>query len=498
MPATDDLKLKTARTLKWNTIDRLSSQVLYAVTGIVLANVLSKEEFGLVGAVMVFQAFASLFVDSGFSGALIQRKSPTDVDYSTVLYFNLGVSVAIYCLLWLVAPLIDSIFNAGGALVPLARVMFLTFVINATAIVQTNRLMKQMDVRMIAVSNAVGLMVSGVTGIALALRGHGAWAVVWQSIVLATVKSGLLWATSHWRPLATFSLTSLRSIFAVGAGIMTSSFLNTVFLNIYSFIIGTYYNLAHLGCYTQADKWSKMGVTSLSQTITASFLPILSGCQDDRPHFHRMMAKTHRFTAYLAMPCLVLLVLLAEAIFHLLFGTKWDEAVPLFRLLALRGIFVVLTSLYTTQITALGAARRLVEAEVVKDTLTVAAIIATIPFGITWLVGGQVIAAALCFIYSQWLVSCVTGYRLTEMLGEIAPHAAITLLSACPAAAVAHFAPALPLMAGLTPMVSSLVLIAAIATTFTLPYLALNAMLHSRIQHEVFTYALGRFLHRKQ
>lgn len=483
----DDLKLKTARTLKWNTLDRISSQVLYAVTGIVLANVLTKEEFGLVGAVMVFQAFASLFVDSGFSGALIQRKAPTDTDYSTVLYFNLGVSVLIYCILWLSAPLIDSLFNAGGALVPLARVMFLTFVLNATAIVQTNRLMKQMNVRMIAVSNAVGLVVSGATGIILALQGYGAWAIVWQSIVLSAVKSGLLWATSRWRPQATFSMASLRSIFAVGVGIMTSSFLNTVFQNIYSFIIGTYYNLANLGCYTQADKWSKMGVTSLSQTVTASFLPVLSGCQDDRPRFHRMMAKTNRFTAYVAMPCLVLLVLLSEAIFHTLFGTKWDEAIVLFQLLAARGIFVVLTSLYTTQITAIGAARKLVESEVVKDVLTVAAIIATIPFGIEWLVGGQVIAAAVCFVYSQWLVARTTGYRVAAMLTEIAPYAAITLISAIPAAAVAYFVPQLHTVA----------MILAQTVAFAVPYVAINAMLHSRIQHDVLSYALGRFTRKK-
>ena len=483
----DDLKLKTARTLKWNTLDRISSQVLYAVTGIVLANVLTKEEFGLVGAVMVFQAFASLFVDSGFSGALIQRKAPTDTDYSTVLYFNLGVSVLIYCILWLSAPLIDSLFNAGGALVPLARVMFLTFVLNATAIVQTNRLMKQMNVRMIAVSNAVGLVVSGATGIILALQGYGAWAIVWQSIVLSAVKSGLLWATSRWRPQATFSMASLRSIFAVGVGIMTSSFLNTMFQNIYSFIIGTYYNLANLGCYTQADKWSKMGVTSLSQTVTASFLPVLSGCQDDRPRFHRMMAKTNRFTAYVAMPCLVLLVLLSEAIFHTLFGTKWDEAIVLFQLLAARGIFVVLTSLYTTQITAIGAARKLVESEVVKDVLTVAAIIATIPFGIEWLVGVQVIAAAVCFVYSQWLVARTTGYRVAAMLTEIAPYAAITLISAAPAAAVAYFVPQLHPVA----------MILAQTVAFAVPYVAINAMLHSRIQHDVLSYALGRFTRKK-
>ena len=107
------MKLKTARTLKWNTIDKLSSQVLYAVTGIVLANLLTPEEFGLVGAVLVFQAFATLFVDSGFSNALIQKKSPTETDYCTVLYFNVVVSVAIYVVLWLCSPLIDRLFDAG-------------------------------------------------------------------------------------------------------------------------------------------------------------------------------------------------------------------------------------------------------------------------------------------------------------------------------------------------------------------------------------------------
>ena len=179
-PEAPSLKLKTARTLKWNTVDKLSQQVLYAVTGIVLANILSQEDFGLVGAIMVFQAFATLFVDSGFSNALVQRKDPTATDYSTVFWFNLGVSVAIYMVLWFAAPLIDSIFHADGRLVPMSRVMFLTFIVNATALVQTNRLIKQMNVKMVAVSNVIGLVVSGALGIWLALDGYGAWAIVWQ------------------------------------------------------------------------------------------------------------------------------------------------------------------------------------------------------------------------------------------------------------------------------------------------------------------------------
>lgn len=482
-----DLKLKTARTLKWNTFDRLSSQVLYAVTGIVLANLLTQEQFGLVGAILVFQAFATLFVDSGFSNALIQRKNPTDTDYSTVFYFNLGMSVAIYAILWFCSPLIDDIFHAGGRLVPLARVMFLTFILNATAIVQTNRLMKQMNVRMIAISNAVGLILSGAVGIWMAIDGWGAWAIVWQSVVLSAVKSGVLWLTSSWRPRLVFSTKSLRSIFSVGIGIMSSSFLNILFQNIYSFIIGAYYNLARLGCYTQADKWSKMGVTSLSQVVTASFLPILSGCQDDKARFHYMMGKTDRFTAYVTFPCLILLIVISEAVFHTLFGTKWDEAILLFQLLAARGIFIVLTSLYNNHILAIGAPRQLVYSEIVKDVLAIVAIIVTVPLGVEWLVGGQVIAAVLYFGYSIYLTARTTGYKAQTMLVELLPYTALSLVSAVPAAALQHYC-----IIG-----NPIALLAAQCVAFALPYLALNAVLHSHIQSEVMTYAFGRFTHKK-
>ena len=194
------LKLKTARTLKWNTVDRLASQVLYGVVGVVLANVLSQEDFGLVGALLVFQAFAIIFADSGFVAALLQKKVPTQEDYSSVFWFNLVVSVTIYALLWFTAPAIADLFQGDRRLIPLSKVMFLTFVLNALAIVQTNRLMKRMDVKMIAVSNVIAQVSGGALGIVLALAGYGAWALVWQSVALVGIKTAILWLTGGWRP----------------------------------------------------------------------------------------------------------------------------------------------------------------------------------------------------------------------------------------------------------------------------------------------------------
>lgn len=476
-----NLKLKTARTLKWNTIDKFSSQVLYAVTGIVLANVVSKAEFGLVGAILVFQAFASLFVESGFSTALIQRKNPTDTDYSTVFWFNMGMSVALYALLWFCAPFIDAIFRAEGSLIPLSRVMFVTFILNATAIVQMSRLMKQMTVKMIAISNLIGLVVSGVVGIWLALEGYGAWAIVWQSIVLAAVKSGILWATSSWKPRFEFSFTALRSIFSVGAGVMASSFLNTIFTNIYSFIIGAHYNLVQLGNYSQADKWSKMGVMSLSQVFTASFLPLLSAKQGDYREYARMMAKTNRLTSYVTFFAMGLLLVCSTQIFHIFFGTKWDSAIILFQLLLVRGIFTIITALYNNYIISCGASRKYVYSEIVKDVTTVVAIVVTIPFGITWLVAGQIFAGIAYYLYALHLVGKVTGYSRWGLVKDMLPYLLISAVALAPSIVVAHYISYAWIL-----LATQLVLSGGI-------YLLLNWLMKSKIQADVIEYAFGRF-----
>lgn len=478
-PNDSGLKLKTARTLKWNTIDKFSSQVLYAVTGIVLANVVSKEEFGIVGAILVFQAFASLFVDSGFSTALIQRRNPTDADYSTVFWFNLGMSIMLYAVLWFFAPWIDGIFHAEGRLIPLSRVMFLTFILNSTAIVQTNRLMKQMTVKMIAISNVIGLVVSGIVGIWLALCGYGAWAIVWQSIVLAAMKSSILWLTSSWRPRCFFSMSSLRSIFSVGVGVMASSFLNTVFQNIYSFIIGAHYNLVQLGNYSQADKWSKMGVMSLSQVFTASFLPLLSAKQDDKQEYARMIAKTNRFTGYITFFSMGLLVVSSTQIFHIFFGTKWDSAVLMFQLLALRGIFTIVTSLYNNYIIACGASRKYVYSEIVKDLSTVLAIVVTIPFGITWLVAGQVFAGVVYYFYALYLVGKVTEYSRWALVKGVMPYVVLTAVALTPAVMLSYAVTNAWLLFIMQVCVAGGV------------YLLANKLFKSKIQEDVLEYAFG-------
>ena len=484
-PSEGNLKLATARTIKWNTIDRVGTQLLYAIVGVVLANILTKEEFGLVGALLVFQAFAIIFVDSGFGAALLRLKNPTQRDYSTVFWFNLIVSILIYIILFFGAPLISDIFQGNRELIPLSKVMFLTFVLNGLAIVQTNRLMKQMNVRQIAVSNVIGLTTSGVVAIILALKGYGAWALVWQSVTLSAVKTLWLWITGHWLPSSFISKKSFRRIWRIGLSVFSSSFLNTLSQNIYSFIIGAFYNLTSLGVYTQADKWSKMGSASISQIITSSFVPLMSRAQDDADLFHRYMCKVNRFTAFILFPVMGGIIMMGTPLFHTLFGNKWDQAIPLFQILTGRGIFIVLISLYTNYMLALGYGKRLLGSEIVKDVFILGAILITIPFkSVEILVWGQAAATFVTYYLIMRIICLCSGYSVRDMLGDLLPFMLLTGV-ACAGAWIVLQIKLIPILSLLAVAASGAVIYIGGAYLIKLPELT-----------EAFNYACGRFIHK--
>ena len=483
----DQLKVKVARTIKWTVIDKLSVQVLYAITGVVLALKLTQADFGLVGAVLVFQAFGSLFVDSGFASALIQRKAPTRADYSTVLWFNIAMAVILYVILFFSAPIIADWYGGDKRIIPIARVMFLTFIINATSIVQVNRLNKMMEMKMVAVANSVGLFAGSVAGIGMALAGFGAWSIVGQSLLLSSVKSAILWLTSGWTPNAVFSLRILKSFFRVGCGVMITSFFNVLYLNIYSFLIGNRVGMVGLGYYSQADKWSKMGVSSLSAVITSSFLPVLSRYQDDPPEYAAVTSKFGRLTAYLAFPALGILAALAPAIFHTLFGHKWDGSIVLFQLLLLQGMFVVVSGLYSNFILARGKARLLVISEAVRYAVALIAIIITYPHlrlssvsditeGIRIFLYGQVVASVAFWAIMTLLAARVTWRKWWALPLDLAPYLAESLLVVLAIGLVYR----LPVPSWAIILIGSFVGGAV--------YIGINGILHSKIQQDALSF----------
>ncbi|MCH5319089.1 MAG: lipopolysaccharide biosynthesis protein [Paramuribaculum sp.] len=486
-----EMKLRVARTVKWNVIDKFLSMILYSVTGIILARVLPNSDFGLIGAALIFSAFASLFIDSGFSSALIQKKEVTDLDYSTVLWFNVGMAVVIYIGLYFAAPLIATLFQNDLRLIPVSRVIFLTFIFNATAIVQANRLVKQMNVRLITVANSLSLFAGSVLAVWMSLNGYGVWSLVWQSVSQSALKSLILWIGCGWVPLFKASYKSLRTFFSVGFGMMGSSFLNTVFKNIYAFAIGNRAGINSLSYYTQADKWSTMGISSLSAIFTQSFLPALSEYQDEPRKFASATAKMNRTTSYLLFPFCGVLIATAAAIFHFLFEHKWDDSIYLFQLLLIRGIFTVLCGVYNNYILALGRTKLIVVSEIIRDAAAIIALIITwgyiaiekpgdITYGIGIMLWGQVIASFITWGITLWMSAKLSFRTWWQFVADSVPYLVITVI--------------IFLIISLFPLyiTTPLLLVICQSGAGVIIYLFINFLLKSKIQQDVLFFVFNR------
>ena len=484
-----DLKYLTARSVKWNLIDRVSSIGLYTLIGIVLARELDDTAFGMVGTVLMFQAFASLFVDSGFSYALIQRRDPSREDYSSVLWFNMAMSLSIYVILWFLSPVIAEWYDRPE-LLWIGRITFLSFIFNAASIVQTNRLMKQKNVAPVAMANTMGLIAGGAVAIYFAVTlpmEQKVWAVVWQTNVLNFVRCVILWIYTRWTPVWSFSLSRLRGFMAVGGSMMTTSLLNTVFQNIYTFVIGTVSGMGKLGYYTQADKWSKMGIQSLTQTLTSSFLPTLSDVNDDTERFRRVSRKMNRAGAYVLSPGMGLVIALAAPLFHMMFGTKWDPAISLFCILLLRGIFTSITTVYNNYIIALGLPRMIVGMELLRDITALVAIVVCWPFindsygdnvmwGIQLLLWGQLAASFIAWVATLWYVAPKCNRPRRAFIVDMLPYAGATLI-------------AMVAMWGVEQLTHTAWLqVILMSLTGLTVYIGLNALFGSNIQRELLAF----------
>ncbi len=252
-----------------------------------------------------------------------------------------------------------------------------------------------------------------------------------------------------------------------------------------------------LGYYTQADKWSVMGTASLSQVVTASFLPVLSQFQDDRERFSRAAAKMNRFTAYVTFPAMCMLIAMATPIFHLLFGTKWDASIALFQILLLRGIFTILTSLYNNYIVALGRSSKIIVAELVKDIASIIAIVATLPYmglstpddptqGLRIMLWGQLAASVITWFVTLKMVSNLTGRGTGRFIVDLVPYLMQGALITIVMLALSN------VITGNIPLLCAQFAAAAII------YLGINAILHSTIQHEMLQYIFYRFVKNKK
>ena len=304
-----DLKRKAVSGMLWSSFQKFGTMGISFVSNIILARLLTPEDYGCIGMLMIFILVANTFIDGGFGSALIQKKEPTQEDYSTIFYWNLFLSVVLYFALFASAPLIARFYNLP-LLSSVLQVQGLVLILNSLSIIQQNRLRKQLLFKKLAIVSIISALLSLAITIYLAYLGWGVWALVAQQLLMSGFNAVLYWVVGKWNPSFVFSRQSFKELFGFGGFILLSNLINTFGNNVQSLLIGKFFSPATMGLYAQARKLEEVASTSFSSVVDQVSYPVLSAVQNDKQMMVSVLRKLIMSLAYICFPMMVLLILI--------------------------------------------------------------------------------------------------------------------------------------------------------------------------------------------
>jgi O-antigen/teichoic acid export membrane protein len=448
----------------WAVVDKFSSSVLSFVVTILLARLLSPEDFGVVAMVMIFFDFSAVLVESGFSTALIREKTISEADKSTTFLFNLAVAVALYGVLFIAAPYIGRFFGQP-VLTVIVRVMGLSLIVNALSLVQHTVLIQQIDFKKQAIVRLVGVAFSGGAAIFMAYAGWGVWSLVARFMVLDLITTVLYWMLGGWQPSGNFSRASFRRLFGFGWRILAAALLDKFYFHIYKLLIGRFFSAASLGYYSQASNFTNMVINTLFRTVQSVTYPVLAKLQDDRERLKVGYRKILQLSSFIIVPALSGLAVLAEPVVVVLVGEKWLPCVPMLQLLCLSGLTIHFSTVNLNMLLVLGRSDLSLRLEVLKKVIITLAILSGISFGIYGLIIGEVLASYVNLLINVWYSRQLLGYSFAEQVRDIAS----TLLLSVLTMGLLYVLKSMPLSAG----VISLLLLSVVGGV---AYIALHVL----------------------
>lgn len=425
-----ELKHKTAKGVSWGFVENVAGTGLLALVNLVLARLLTPSEFGLVGMTAIFITLSTSLVDSGFTAALTRKKNLSGGDLDTVFYFNFATALLLYGVLYFSSPYIASFFNQP-VLVPMVRVLGLSILISAAAIVQKAIFIKKIDFRTQAVISLLSSFVSGVVSIWMAYAGFGVWSLVALQISRAGITALLLWLFSEWKPSLRFSWSSLKEMFAFGGRLQLASIIGIVWNEIYSIIIGKVYTASVLGQYSRADKFRNMVTQNVALVMQRVSFPVLASIQDEKERQVRAYRKVLRTTVLISFTSVAGLIAVADAAILTLFGDQWIPAVHYLRILCLSGLFVPVIMCGGNMINANGRSDLTLYLEILKTVLAVVPVLLGIYISIDALLWGMVGVHFIVFVITGISVSKVMEYSFADHMRDVLPVLAISLVMMC-------------------------------------------------------------------
>ena len=416
----ESLKSKTIKGTAWSAADAFLGQGVTFLVGIVLARMLSPDEYGLIGICLIFNTVLSGIVDSGFSNALIRKKNCTDVDYNTMFVTNLTISIVLYALLFVSSPFVSQFFNRYE-LTSLIRVTGLVLLANALSITQITILTKRIDFKTKTKASLVSAIASGIIGIAMAFMGFGVWVLVGQILSKQILYTICLWVLNKWWPSFTFSLKSFHYMWGFGWKLLVSGLLNNIWNQLYQVVVGKFYSPATLGQYTRGQEYASIFSSNLTNIIQRVSYPVLSEIQDDK---HRMVEGYRRvikMTMFVTAICMISLGAVAEPLIYCLIGPQWHEAATYLPLICISMSLYPLHSINLNMLQVLGRSDIFLYLEIFKKIIGILPICIGIFVDIYWMLIASILIGFVSLYLNSWYTGKALGYTFWKQLRDIAP-----------------------------------------------------------------------------
>lgn len=421
-----NLKDKTAQGLFWSFLSSGGIQLLNLVIGIFLARLLSPAEYGIVGVLAIFSLIAGNLQESGFGVALVNIKDIKHNDYNAVFWFNTAMSLLLYLILFLCAPLIAAFYHQPD-LVSLSRFLFLAFIFAALGISPNAMLVRNLKMKEKAITSLSALVISGTVGVIMAYKGFSYWSLATQQILYNLVICIGRFYYTRWYPTFKVDFTPVKQMFSFSYKVLITAVLTTINNNVLTVIFGRLFPVQAVGNFTQANKWNTMANQLVTNTVAQVAQPVLTRVNDDNERQRRVFGKMLRFTAFLAFPAMFGLALVAPQLIIATIGDKWVNSIPLLQILCISGAFIPLYTVYQNLFLSQGKSGIYMWLTIGQIAVMLAAVIACHPYGIETMVKAFACVNILWLMAWQVFVYRLIGYRFMHMLRDILPFMVISL-----------------------------------------------------------------------
>lgn len=409
---------KIAHSFLWKLLERFSAQAISIVVTILLARILLPEEYGIIAIIVVFINIANVIIDGGLNTALIQKKNADEIDFSTILYFSLALAAIIYLLFFFSAQYIARFYN-NSLLAPVLRILSLNLFFNSFNAVQRAYVSKHMLFDRLFYCSSVAILLSGITGIAMAYQGLGVWALVGQQLVNQITLTVIMWLAIRWRPILAFSFQRFKKLFDYGWKIFLTNLIIAVYEDIRSLIIGKLYQPSTLAYFDRGKQFPNLIMSNINVSLQTVLLPAFADIQEERQRVKQMMQRSIQLTNFFIMPLLVGLLVAARPFVILLLTEKWLDAVPFIQIFCIAYMMIPIQSANMSAIKALGYSDITLKLEIIKKFLEAVILVISILIGVYAIAWGIVLYNFLCIIINLYPCQRLLNYGIREQLRDV-------------------------------------------------------------------------------